>query len=116
MNYDKNNLFAKILRGELSSEKVFEDDEVLVIKDKFPDKNWKTHLLCLPKNEFINFTHFIEISSDDQITFLFKKIDKIAKNLCLTSYQLLINNGEAARQEIMHLHIHIKSHESIIKL
>jgi histidine triad (HIT) family protein len=111
MNYNKNNIFAKILRDELPSEKIYEDDALLIINDKYPDPKYKIHLLCMPKNDHINFNDFV--SNHEQIDLFFKKMIEILNNLNIHHYQLTINNGEKGGQEIMHMHIHIKSNDEI---
>ena len=113
-SYDTNNIFAKILRQEFDSERIYEDSEILVIKDKFPDKNWETHLLFLPKRNFTNFETFCQ-SRDQEISRFFKKIQQITEYLGFRSYQLMTNNGKDAGQEIMHFHVHLKTHDKIPK-
>jgi histidine triad (HIT) family protein len=109
--YNQQNIFARIIRGELSSEKVYEDDVILIIKDKFPDKNWKTHLLAIPKGEFLHYSDFISNAKADLINIFFKTIDQVIKRHGLAHYQLVMNNGSKAGQEIMHFHVHIKSQD-----
>jgi histidine triad (HIT) family protein len=111
MNYDKSNIFARIIRNELASEKIYEDEILLIIKDKFPDKKYKTHLLCLSKQEFIDFNDFVK--NYDKINEFFQKIRNILNDIGITHYQLSTNNGERVGQEIMHFHLHIKSHDEI---
>ena len=80
-NYDKENLFAKILRGKIECEKVFEDDEVLAFKDKFP--NAPIHVLVIPKGEYISFVDFSTKAGAESVGRFFEKVAKIAEDLGL---------------------------------
>ena len=84
---------------------------MLIIKDKFPDSRYKTHLLCLSKDGYVDFDEFI--ANYCPIDNFFKKMREVLKNIGIDHYQLLTNNGERAGQEIMHFHIHIKSNDEI---
>jgi histidine triad (HIT) family protein len=106
MKYDKNNIFAKIIRGEIRSDKVYEDEFILAIKDINPAA--KIHILILPKAEFVNFSDFIQNSNKDNVYDFFNKIEIIAKNyLGISEYKLITNNGKSSGQEVMHLHFHL---------
>ncbi|WP_339046207.1 HIT domain-containing protein [Candidatus Mesenet endosymbiont of Agriotes lineatus] len=105
--YDNNNVFAKILREELSCKKVYEDEQILAFEDKYPKA--PTHILVIPKGNYISFDDFISSSSDDNMLHFFKVIRKIAceHKLDKTGYKLITNHGEGGGQEIPHFHIHI---------
>ena len=109
--YDKENIFAKIIRKEILSDALYEDELLLIIKDKYPDKRYKTHLLCLPKGEYTNFHEFI--THHNKIHAFFQKIKDILQKINIEHYQLSTNNGDRAGQEIMHFHIHIKSNDEL---
>ena len=72
--YDQNNIFAKIIRNEIPSEKVYEDETVIAIKDIAPAA--PLHILVIPKGEYISFDDFIEKASDSEVTNFFKKVQK----------------------------------------
>tara|TARA_B100000989_G_scaffold298610_1_gene288729 strand:- start:1367 stop:1732 length:366 start_codon:yes stop_codon:yes gene_type:complete len=119
MNYDENNIFAKILRGEINCKKVYEDDYVLSFYDVNPQK--KIHVLVIPKGKYINLDHFNESASDIEILALSKAITFVAKKLGISSnngegYRTLSNVGNNAGQEVPHLHYHLFGGEKIGKM
>ena len=79
MNYDDNNIFAKILRGEIPCKKVYEDEFVLSFYDVNPRK--KIHVLVIPKGKFVNLDHFNKNASDKEIVGLIKGITLVANKL-----------------------------------
>ena len=105
--YDKNNIFAKIIRNEISCDKVFEDDRVLFFNDINPQA--KVHILGIPKLEVISFSDFIAKSNVNDIQYFFQKSLDIVKNLQLdkTGFRLVTNEGKDSNQEVPHFHIHI---------
>lgn len=111
--YNENNVFAQIIKNESPSEKIYEDNDILIIKDAFPDKNWTTHLLCITKIKYIGYSDFISHAYSHTIILFFKKIDEIARKNGLEHYQLMVNNGESSGQEVMHFHVHIKSQHKL---
>ncbi len=113
MIYDKNNIFAKIIRCEIPSDKIYEDDKILIIKDKYPDTRYKTHLLCLTKGDFIDFNDFVLNSEKSDVADFFVTLRKILEEKSIFEYQLSTNNGKKVGQEIFHFHVHIKSHDEI---
>jgi histidine triad (HIT) family protein len=104
--YDDNNLFAKILRGEIPAVKVFEDDEVLAFMDIFPQA--RGHLLVLPKNT--KARNFLELPGD-RVAPLMERVHRLAiateKALQPDGLTVTQFNGEDAGQTIFHLHFHI---------
>lgn len=100
-----NCLFCKIIKGEIPSAKVYEDENMLVFNDIEPKAN--VHLLAVPK------THFATLSEADSegaaiLAHIFKKIPEVAAaNGCQNGYRLVINQGEDAGQTVHHLHVHI---------
>lgn len=113
MNYDINNIFAKIIKKELPADIVYEDDNILCFKDKYPKK--KTHYLVIPKGNFVNFSDFVSNSSSENVVNFFKKVEKIASEILnISHYKILTNNGEKADQVIFHFHVHILSDEAVI--
>ncbi len=116
MSYDKNNIFAKILRGEIPCKKVYENDHVLAFLDINPQK--KVHVLVIPKGEYVDIDDFNNKASDKEIVELSKAITHVAN---LTSpqgkgYRALTNIGSDGGQEVPHLHFHIFAGEKIGKM
>ena len=118
MGYDKNNIFAKILRGEIPCTKVYENDHVLAFNDINPQK--KIHVLVIPKGEYIDLDDFINKASDKEIVELSKAITHIVKKLKISNqengYRVLSNTGKDGGQEVPHLHYHIFGGEKIGKM
>ena len=117
MNYDKNNIFAKILRGEIPCEKIYEDEFVLAFYDVNPKK--KIHALVIPKGEYVNLDDFSFKASEKEIVGLIKGIGTVAKKLGISEvakgrgYRSLVNVGENGGQEVPHLHFHIFGGEKV---
>jgi diadenosine tetraphosphate (Ap4A) HIT family hydrolase len=107
MSYDPQNIFAKILRGEIPCQKVYEDDHVLAFHDIHPQA--KVHILVIPKGAYVDMTDFSQNASEAEIAALFWAVGKIAKEQNLTSsgYRILSNVGHNGGQEVPHLHIHL---------
>jgi len=116
MAYDKDNIFAKILRGEIPSEKIYEDDYTIAINDLYPKA--KVHILVLSKGEYIDMEDFSKNASAEEIAGLFKAVGEVAREAGLeeSGYRMISNIGTHGRQEIPHLHIHILGGEKIGKL
>ena len=107
MDYDRNNIFARILRGEIPCQKVYEDEHVLAFNDIRPQA--PIHTLVIPKGEYVSFDDFAtKASPAEQIAFL-KAVGKVARQLGVaeTGYRLLANHGVDANQEVPHFHVHI---------
>ena len=102
---DKDCLFCKIIRGEIPSAKVYEDEKMLVFKDIEPKA--KVHLLAIPKNHFKLLSEMDEERAED-LKYILKKIPQIAvENGLQNGYRLIINQGDDAGQTVFHLHVHI---------
>ena len=102
---DKDCLFCKIIRGEIPSAKVYEDEKMLVFKDIEPKA--KVHLLAIPKNHFKLLSEMDEERAED-LKYILKKIPQIAKENGLENgYRLIINQSDDAGQTVFHLHVHI---------
>ena len=119
MKYDDNNIFAKILKGEIPCEKVYEDDHVLSFYDVKPQK--KIHVLVIPKGKYINLDDFNDRASDEEVIALTKAISLVAKKLSISinngdGYRALVNTGTNAGQEVPHLHYHLFGGEKIVKM
>tara|TARA_B100001964_G_C14200914_1_gene585751 strand:+ start:1081 stop:1437 length:357 start_codon:yes stop_codon:yes gene_type:complete len=105
--YDNNNIFAKIIRNEISCDKIFEDDRALFFNDINPKA--KIHILGLPKAKVISLSDFIIQSSEIDFKYFFQKIFEVVKKFKLnkTGYRLITNDGKNANQEVPHFHVHI---------
>ena len=119
MNYDKNNIFAKILRKEIPCKKIFENDHVFSFYDINPQK--KIHALIIPKGNYINLDDFNNRASDHEIVALSKAITEVSKILGISSdtgkgYRALTNLDEHGGQEVPHLHFHLFGGEKIGKM
>ena len=119
MSYDKNNIFAKILRGEIPCEKIFENDYVLSFHDINPQK--KIHALVIPKGEYIDLDDFNTNASNEEIIGLMKGITTVAKKLGISSidgkgYRALTNISDYGGQEVPHLHFHLFGGEKVGKM
>lgn len=107
MAYDPNNIFAKILRGEIPCNKVYEDEYALAFHDINPQA--PVHVLVIPKGEFVSMADFTAHAPDDLIVGFMRAVGKVAAELGLVEpgYRTLANAGANAHQEVPHLHIHI---------
>ena len=105
--YDASNIFARILRGELPSNKVYEDEHVLAFNDINPLS--PTHILVIPKGPYVSWGDFSEKASDTEIAAFVRAIGKIARDAELVEqgYRVLANVGMNSGQEVPHLHAHI---------
>jgi len=120
MVYEENNIFAKIIRGEIPCKKIYENEYVLAFYDINPQK--KIHALVIPKGEYINLDDFSLKASEKEISGLIKGISTVAKKLGVSDevkgrgYRSLVNVGENGGQEVPHLHFHIFGGEKIGKM
>ncbi len=107
MFYDKNNIFAKIIRGEIPTIKVYEDEKILAFNDI--SKAAPIHVLVIPKGEYINFSDFISKTTPEEISYFFKKVEEITRLIGAdkSGFRLITNSGVDANQTISHFHIHI---------
>jgi len=116
MSYDDNNIFAKILRGDISCKKIYEDDYVLSFHDISPQK--KIHALVIPKGKYVDLDDFNGKASDKEIVELMKGISIVAKKLGISvdqskGYRVLTNLSENGGQEVPHLHFHLFGGEKV---
>jgi len=120
MSYNKNNIFAKILRGEIPCKKIYEDKFILSFYDINPQK--KVHALIIPKGEYINLDDFSSKASEQEIIGLIKGISLVAKKIGVSDevkgggYRSLVNIGANGGQEVPHLHFHIFGGEKVGKM
>tara|TARA_Y100000589_G_C26708077_1_gene448563 strand:- start:45 stop:410 length:366 start_codon:yes stop_codon:yes gene_type:complete len=116
MAYDENNIFAKILKGEIPCNKIYEDEYVLSFHDINPQK--KIHALVIPKGKYVDLDDFSENASNDEIVGLVKGIHIVAKKLGMSvntgkGYRALANINEYGGQEVPHLHFHLFGGERV---
>tara|TARA_Y100000591_G_C21748913_1_gene653588 strand:+ start:311 stop:676 length:366 start_codon:yes stop_codon:yes gene_type:complete len=119
MSYDDNNIFAKILRGEIPCKKIYENEFVLSFHDINPQK--KIHALIIPKGKYIDLDDFNKKASQDEIVGLLKAISIVAKKLGISvdngkGYRALANTNEHGGQEVPHLHFHLFGGEKVGKM
>mgnify|MGYP006097693769 CR=1 FL=1 len=111
MQYDKDNIFAKILRGEIPCDKVYESDYALAFKDINPQA--KIHVLVIPKGSYANMDDFSQNAKNAEIVGFVKALGEVAKIVGVSSYsegkgyRYIGNNGPDGGQEVSHLHFHI---------
>ena len=105
--YDDQNVFARILRGEVPSKTVYEDEWALAFHDIAPQA--PVHVLVIPKGAYVSWDDFSERGSADEIAGFVRAVGHVARKLGLVApgYRLLVNNGLEGGQEIAHLHVHI---------
>lgn len=107
--YEKNNIFAKIIRGEAPANKIYEDEYVVCFEDIA--KSAPVHWLVVPKTEDRNFSEFVSNNSPEVVGNFFKIVDKIIQkhNLVDYGYRLVANCGSNVGQTVFHFHLHILS-------
>ncbi|WP_372602818.1 HIT domain-containing protein [Actibacterium sp.] len=109
--YDPQNIFAKILRGEIPNSTVLETEHCLAFRDIAPQA--PEHVLVIPRGAYVNYDHFAQEASEAEIVDFTRTIGKICAMLGIqpgeggNGYRLLANSGEDAIQEVPHLHVHI---------
>jgi len=105
--YDDQNIFAKILRGEIPNRTVYEDDFALAFHDIAPAA--PTHILVIPKGPYVSWDDFTAKASDAEIAGFVRAVGHVAREAGLVApgYRLLANIGQDAHQEVPHLHVHI---------
>jgi len=105
--YDTNNIFARILRGEIPCKKVFESEHALAFHDINPQA--PVHVLVIPKGPYINFAEFTAKATEAEIVDFFKAAREVAAQLGLIEpgFRGLFNNGVNGHQEVPHFHLHL---------
>ncbi|NHN89290.1 histidine triad nucleotide-binding protein [Acetobacter conturbans] len=105
--YDPENIFAKILRGEIPCKKVFENDYVLAFHDIAPKA--PVHVLVIPKGPYVSFADFTQRASDKEIVGFNKAVGDVARMFRLDEpgYRMIGNVGQDSGQEVPHFHVHI---------
>jgi len=113
MAYDSNNIFARILRGEIPNKTVFESEHVLSFHDAFPKA--PVHILIIPKGAYLDAGDFAANATDAEKLAFFAAIDTVVtqENLAANGYRLIANTGDHGGQEVPHFHMHILAGEKI---
>ena len=113
MEYNADNVFAKILRGEIPCKKIYEDDYALSFYDINPKA--KVHALVISKGMYRDYNDFVNHSTDDEIAGYSRAVLKVADILGLTGtgYRIVFNTGKDSGQEVPHLHAHILGGEPL---
>ena len=105
--YDDQNVFARILRGELPCNKVYEDEHVLAFRDIRPQA--PVHVILIPKGEYVSADDFSETASDAELAAFMRAIARLARQEGISEggYRILANHGSDAHQEVPHFHLHL---------
>ncbi|MFC7535966.1 histidine triad nucleotide-binding protein [Sphingomonas sp. GCM10030256] len=105
--YDESNIFARILRGELPAETVYEDEHALAFHDINPLA--AVHILVIPKGAYVSWDDFSDRATEAEIAGFVRAVGKVARDqgVVVQGYRLLANIGKRAGQEVGHLHVHI---------
>lgn len=107
MSYDDNNIFARILRGEIPAKKVHEDEYAFAFHDIGPKA--PVHVLVIPKGKYLSIADFGESASGEEITGFYRAVSKVAKDLGLVEegFRAIANTGVNGGQEVPHFHVHL---------
>jgi len=105
--YNDNNIFARILRGEIPSTRVYEDEHAIAFNDINPQA--PTHILVIPRGPYVSWDDFSERASDAEIAGFVRAVGTVARAAGLVDpgYRLLANVGRDGHQEVPHLHVHV---------
>ncbi|MBH5321909.1 histidine triad nucleotide-binding protein [Aurantiacibacter sediminis] len=106
-DYNPDNIFAKILRGEIPCNKVYEDEHALAFHDINPQAD--VHILVIPKGEYVSWDDFSAKASAEEIAGFVRAVGHVAREngLVVRGYRLLANIGRNGGQEVPHLHVHL---------
>lgn len=116
MAYDKNNVFAKILRGDIPCQRIYEDEYALAFRDINPQA--PVHALVIPKGEYVSFDDFTAKASNDQVAGFFRAAGEVARKLGATEsgFRVISNCGLNGGQEVPHFHVHILGGRNLGKM
>jgi len=106
-SYDPDNIFAKILRGEIPNNTVYEDEHLLAFHDIAPQA--PVHVLVIPKGAYVSWDDFTANASAEEITGFVRAVGHVARELGLVEpgYRMMANVGHDGGQEVPHLHVHL---------
>ncbi len=116
MPYDPQNVFARIIRGEISARKILENEHVIAFSDIAPKA--KVHMLVIPKGAYLTAGEFALKASESELVAFTRAIGKIVQDtgLAETGYRLISNNGADGGQEVPHYHVHIIGGEKLPRM
>jgi|TARA_B100002019_G_scaffold142968_1_gene123224 histidine triad (HIT) family protein len=116
MDYDDDNIFAKILNNKLLTDIILENEHAIAFHDIAPQA--PVHILIIPKGKFIKYDDFLNKASKDEIYYFFDLINQLVKvyDLENTGYRLISNAGKNANQEVPHLHFHLLAGKNLGKM
>lgn len=116
MAYDPNNIFAKIIRGEIPAKRVYEDEQVIAINDINPKA--PIHVLVLPKGRYSSLLEFSIRAPTEEIAMFFQTVAKIAEllNMNKNGFRLVSNTGVDGGQEVPHFHVHLLGGKQLGKM
>ena len=105
--YDDSNIFARILRDEIPSKRVYEDEWAIAFHDIAPQA--PTHVLVIPRGRYVALADFTATASDAEIAGFFRAVGRVARQLGLEQpgFRVLTNMGMHSGQEVPHLHVHL---------
>lgn len=111
--YDDNNIFARILRGEIPAKKVYEDEWAFAFHDINPQA--PAHILVIPKGRYCSFADFSASAPAEEIAGFVRAVGRVARDLELETpgYRILSNMGDHGGQEVPHLHVHLFAGRSL---
>ncbi|MDB5478055.1 MAG: HIT-like protein [Alphaproteobacteria bacterium] len=112
-DYDSGNVFAKMLRGEITPDIIYQDEYVFAFHDAYPKA--KVHVLIIPKGAYKNITQFGERASDAELIAMLRAVPKVAEMVGIKEggYRTLINCDKDGGQEVPHLHLHLLGGEFV---
>jgi histidine triad (HIT) family protein len=107
VSYDPNNVFARILRGEIPAKKVHENAHALAFHDISPQA--PVHVLVIPKGAYVQMDEFTRNASEAELAGFLRAVGEVARltGVDKTGYRLIVNNGRDGRQDVPHLHLHV---------
>ncbi len=107
VSYDDNNIFAKILRGDIPNDTVFEDDHVLAFRDISAQA--PVHILVIPKGKYVSVSDFGAAAGAEEVTAFWRAVSNIAEDQGLSEggFRIIANSGLNSGQEVPHFHVHI---------
>ena len=116
MAYDENNIFAKIIRGEIPCNKVYESEHSLAFHDIAPQR--KIHIVVIPKGAYTDVADFNARASDAEILDFHRSLEKIVtqEKMIEAGFRIIANTGEFGGQEVPHFHMHLLGGEPVGKL
>lgn len=105
--YDDGNIFARILRGEIPNDTVYENAHTLAFRDIEPQR--PTHVLVIPKAPYVTWDEFAEKGSPAEHSAFVKAVGEVAKRegVAESGYRLIVNNGGDGGQDVPHVHMHV---------